>query len=298
MTPDEIQRLMSGYATGSLTESERKLLFDAALEDQHLFDQLAQEQALKELIDQPGARDRLIAALAPADPSRVIGAWKKPLAWGLAAMFVVSMSVAALMLTRSGIRTQVAQKRVDEVQVPQSSQPSASPAAAAPGSAAPAVSGSPTSPPAKEQHDRRSTASENGRRELDAEARARPGAPTPAWSQTMDGQNGADNKQEPVQAAKKNGRANSRTGSSSGSGSGSGFGPDPNDELRKTAGSATAPSPAPPPGRPQILPRSQAVGRLSQPPGISCRDFGRPASRKEFRRPHRVDRLRSQPTGR
>jgi hypothetical protein len=274
VTPDEIQRLMSGYATGSLTESERNLLFDAALEDQHLFDQLAQEQALKELIDQPGARDRLIAALAPADPSQVIGAWKKPLAWGLAAMFVVSMSVAALMLTRSGIRTQIAQKRVDEVQVPQSSQPSASPAAAAPGSAAPAVSGSPASPPAKEQHDRRSTASENGRRELDAEARARPNAPTPAKSQTVDGQNVANDKLEPVQAAKKSGRANSRTGSVSGSGSG----PDPkelskNDELRKTAGSATAPSPAPSPGRPQITPQSQAVGQLSQPPGAQPQGF-------------------------
>jgi hypothetical protein len=264
VTRDEIQRLISGYATGSLTESERKQLFEAALEDQHLFDQLAQEQALKELIDQPGARDRLIAALAPAEDSRAIGAWKKPLAWGLAAMFVVSMSVAALMLTRSGMRTQVAQKQIAQENAPLS-QPSASPSTAARGSAAPAVSSSPTPPPAKELRDRRSTASANGRRELDAAARARPNAPTPAKSQTVDGQNVADNRLKPVQAAKKSGRANSRTGSSAGAGSGSGFGPDPNDALRKAAGSATAPSPAPPPAQPQVTPQSQVVGQLSQP---------------------------------
>src|ERR1700722_12965941 len=110
---------MSGYATGSLTESERTVLFEAALEDQHLFDQLAREQALKDLIDQPGARDRLIAALAPAETSPAIGAGKKPLAGGLGAMFVVSMSVAALMLTRSGIRTQVAQKQIAEQRIAQ-----------------------------------------------------------------------------------------------------------------------------------------------------------------------------------
>jgi hypothetical protein len=261
VTPDEIQRLMSGYATGSLTESERKHLFEAALDDQHLFDQLAQEQAVKELIDQPGARDRLIAALEPAEKSPAIGAWKKPLAWGLAAMFVVSMSVAALMLTRSGIRTQIAQKKVDETridetkigqpQVAQLSQPSASPAAV-PGPAAPAVSSSPAPPPAKELHDRRSTTGESRRRELDAAVRALPNAP-----------------------AQGSGPANSRTGSRSGSGSG--LGPTEelrkNDELKKTAGSATAPAPAPPPAQPQIVPESRVVGQLSQPPAPQPQGF-------------------------
>jgi hypothetical protein len=100
------QGLLGGYATGSLTEAERRFLFEAALEDQEIFDQLAHEQALKDAIETPGVRDRLAASLAPQSAG---GGWKKPLAWGLAAMFVVGVSLAAVMLTRSGDREQMAQ---------------------------------------------------------------------------------------------------------------------------------------------------------------------------------------------
>ena len=65
MTPDEARKLLGGYATGSLSEAERTALFHAALEDQDLFDELAGEQVLKEVLDEPGARQRLIAALEP-----------------------------------------------------------------------------------------------------------------------------------------------------------------------------------------------------------------------------------------
>ena len=65
MTSDEARKLLGGYATGSLTEAEKTALFQAALEDQELFDELAGEQVLKEVLDQPGARQRLIAALEP-----------------------------------------------------------------------------------------------------------------------------------------------------------------------------------------------------------------------------------------
>ncbi len=264
MTRDEIQRLMSGYATGSLTESERKQLFEAALEDQHLFDQLAHEQALKELIDQPGARDRLIAALAPAETSRAVGAWKKPLAWGLAAMFVVSMSVAALMLTRSGIRTQVAQqqiaqKKANETPIAQTenaqlSQPSASPVISAPGSAVPSASGSLAPPPVKQAHDRRSTTGDGRRGELDAAARTRPIAPAPRKPQTTDGKRVAARKLASPPPPQE---ANSGASSSSGS----------IDAVRTAAATpAAAPSPAPPPAQPRITPQSQVVGQLSQPP--------------------------------
>jgi len=63
MTKDEARKFLGGYATGSLTEAERTALFQAALEDQELFDELAGEQVLKEVLDDPGARQRLIAAL-------------------------------------------------------------------------------------------------------------------------------------------------------------------------------------------------------------------------------------------
>ena len=55
MNHDEIQKLMSGYATGSLSESERRMLYEAALEDQDLFEQLSREHALKQLIEVKGA---------------------------------------------------------------------------------------------------------------------------------------------------------------------------------------------------------------------------------------------------
>ena len=45
MSP-ETERLLGGYATNTLTADERKLLYQAALEDQDLFDELAREQAL------------------------------------------------------------------------------------------------------------------------------------------------------------------------------------------------------------------------------------------------------------
>jgi hypothetical protein len=65
MSRDEARKLLGGYATGLLTEAERTALFQAALEDQELFDELAGEQAMKEVLDEPGARRRLIAALEP-----------------------------------------------------------------------------------------------------------------------------------------------------------------------------------------------------------------------------------------
>jgi hypothetical protein len=115
---DEIQRLMGAYATGSLTENERKLLYDAALDDQDLFDQLAHEHALKELIDEPGARDRLIASLVPAETAGSVGGWRKPLAWGLATTFVVGMSITAVMLTRSSLQTQTGQVQIAQLTEP------------------------------------------------------------------------------------------------------------------------------------------------------------------------------------
>src|SRR5690242_864025 len=81
MTRSEIRNLIGGYATGTLTEAERKLLFEAALEDQDLFDELAREQALKEVLEEPGAKQRLIATLTPPKPAF----WARPWPWLTAA---------------------------------------------------------------------------------------------------------------------------------------------------------------------------------------------------------------------
>jgi len=92
MTPsDDILDLLGRYATGSLTEEERQRLFDAALNDEELFEELAREQELKMLLDQPGARGRMIRAL---DPPRRKTAW----IFGIAA--TVAMSVAIMIILR------------------------------------------------------------------------------------------------------------------------------------------------------------------------------------------------------
>jgi hypothetical protein len=63
MEREAIERLLAEYATGGLSAEDRKKLFTAAMEDQDLFDQLMEEDALRELIELPGARDQLIDAL-------------------------------------------------------------------------------------------------------------------------------------------------------------------------------------------------------------------------------------------
>jgi hypothetical protein len=63
MTRDEIRQLLAGYATNTLTETERQVLLEAALDDQELFNALQQEQALKDLLADPGSRAQIRQAL-------------------------------------------------------------------------------------------------------------------------------------------------------------------------------------------------------------------------------------------
>lgn len=96
MTREDIRKLIGGYATNSLTEAERKMLFEAALEDQELFDELAQEQALKEWIEEPGAKPRLIAALETDPKSVAVAWWRRPWPW-LAA--IAALAAGAVLIT-------------------------------------------------------------------------------------------------------------------------------------------------------------------------------------------------------
>ncbi|HEY7338818.1 MAG TPA: hypothetical protein VH639_28270 [Bryobacteraceae bacterium] len=106
MTPLEIRKLIGGYATGSLSDAERKLLFEAALEDQELFDELAGEQALKELLDEPGARGRLIAALRPPQAARPW--WLRAWPWAAAAAAIAAGVAISLIPYRPATPKQVA----------------------------------------------------------------------------------------------------------------------------------------------------------------------------------------------
>jgi hypothetical protein len=95
----EAEKLLGGYATGTLTEAERKRLFTAALERQDLFDALLDEEALRELLCDPEAKAQLLAALAPAPP-KVIPLWRHPGLLGAAASLMVA-SLAGLAYLRS-----------------------------------------------------------------------------------------------------------------------------------------------------------------------------------------------------
>ncbi len=117
MSKDEARKLLGGYATGSLTEAERTALFQAALEDQELFDDLAGEQVLKEVLDEPGARQRLITALEPPSRHR---AWL----WVTAA---ATLAVAVVIGTVVSQRTPPPEPPQQIAQVMKSPEPAAAP---------------------------------------------------------------------------------------------------------------------------------------------------------------------------
>jgi hypothetical protein len=63
MTPRELEKLLGGYAAGSLSEEERGALLRASLEDQQLFDVLADEEAMRDALADPVFRGRMRALL-------------------------------------------------------------------------------------------------------------------------------------------------------------------------------------------------------------------------------------------
>jgi hypothetical protein len=97
MSPEEIKKLLGGYATGTLTAEEQQALFAAALEDQELFDALAREQSLCDLLRDPAARAELLSALDA--PASRFGFWqwlRRPVVAGLATACVVAIAAVAV----------------------------------------------------------------------------------------------------------------------------------------------------------------------------------------------------------
>src|ERR1700687_806372 len=91
MTNEEIRKLLGGYATNTLTDAERKVLFEAALDDQELFNAIQEEQALKDLLSDPISREQVRQALEkPAPAKRATAWWSQWWAWGSAASAVVA----------------------------------------------------------------------------------------------------------------------------------------------------------------------------------------------------------------
>jgi hypothetical protein len=107
MSSAEIQKLLGGYATDTLTDAERRALFEAALTDQELFDVLAKEQALQDVLGDPAARMGLLAALEPVRDSRPAGTWnrlRRPLA------LAVAGGMAAVLLVVIGLTRRTARR--------------------------------------------------------------------------------------------------------------------------------------------------------------------------------------------
>jgi hypothetical protein len=94
MSP-EVARLLGGYATNTLTADERQLLYQAALEDQELFNVLEDEQALRDLLADDRSRKEIGHALRPV-PAKPRRWW----IWGLATATVCAAIIFGLVLNR------------------------------------------------------------------------------------------------------------------------------------------------------------------------------------------------------
>ena len=78
---DNVRDLLAGYATGTLSEAEKKALFEAALHDPELFAEIANEEPLREMLASPVARAELLERVAPAEPGfleRLAGWMRRP----------------------------------------------------------------------------------------------------------------------------------------------------------------------------------------------------------------------------
>ncbi len=76
------EQIIGGYATDTLTEEEKRQLFEAALHDQTLFDALADEEALKALLADPNALQRILASLqASGNPQKTVPSRRSGVGW-------------------------------------------------------------------------------------------------------------------------------------------------------------------------------------------------------------------------
>jgi hypothetical protein len=100
MKRSEAEKLLGGYATGTLTADERNALFTAALGQQAIFDALMDEEALRELLADPEAKAHLLAALASPATLKIIPFWRRTGVLGAAASMIVA-ATAGLAYLRS-----------------------------------------------------------------------------------------------------------------------------------------------------------------------------------------------------
>ena len=180
MSREDIQKLLGGYATDTLSEAERRALFEAALDDQELFDALAKEEPLRDVLRDRAARLRLMEALGPAREPVAGRGWgwlRRPAVLAIAGAAAVVLIVGGIVL-RETRRT-----AHQEVMVADAIGPTAAPAMrnAAQMSAARAGGAEGKLPHTHRQEIRRSAPVAQGRPRL-PEPAAPPAAPAPGPS--------------------------------------------------------------------------------------------------------------------
>ncbi len=130
MRDAEIERLLGGYATNTLTDAERAVLFAAAIDDQELFNALEDEQALRELLEDGGSRRMIAAALAARQPVRTLSWFRTPWAWGAMACATAGLAIGFVLLQPRGAHMRVAMTKFDQpVTEPPAAPPAQTPAA-------------------------------------------------------------------------------------------------------------------------------------------------------------------------
>jgi hypothetical protein len=92
------ERLLARFAAGTLDEADRRTLFDAALEDQALFDTLGDEDMLKDLLEPAASRRAVLERLARPRRRSPLVRWTAPLAVAAA----LAVAVLGVRLMRPG----------------------------------------------------------------------------------------------------------------------------------------------------------------------------------------------------
>ena len=136
MSEPDLEKLLGGFAADTLTQEERQKLFTAALQDQQLFNALADEQALKELLAKPDVRCTLLASLKQQSASGT----GRSLSWldwfrrpaGLA--FAGGLTAAALAVVLGVRMYQDSLKQTAQSIATEEARPAAAPTATAPSS--------------------------------------------------------------------------------------------------------------------------------------------------------------------
>jgi hypothetical protein len=140
MPDHDLEKLLGGFAADTLTPEEKQALYTAALQDQQLFNALADEQALKELISDPDVRRRLLTSLE----QKKVPAADSPLPWldwfrrptGLALAGGLTAAALAVVL---GIRIyQDSLKQTSQLVATESATPASPPMPMPPASQSPA----------------------------------------------------------------------------------------------------------------------------------------------------------------